>query len=273
MARAVAVVLAIGPPVTLITALLFYFGWARADAQAKAMGLDVSLFGYTSQDYILRSVTSLFLPLVGLLVVSMVVVSADRALHARVDAGRGSAAIARATLVVIVVGVVGVGAIAVALVLQPGGTRIVGPYVLAGLVWLVAASVRLRRHALGVLTGVHQRAVDTSLVIALITLLLFWGTTDFAQTVGRGLAAHYESSVQTLPHAEVVSATRIAMNIPNVVETSVGTADAPLYAYTGLRLLVVSGGRFFFLHDGWTLEDGTVVVLPDNNSVRVQFGN
>jgi len=273
MARAVAVVLAVGPPVTLITALLFYFGWARADTQARAMGLDVSLFGYTPQDYMLRSVTSLFLPIVALLAVVMVSVSTDRALHQRVHAGRGNAAIARGAQIVTAAGAVGAAGIAVALLVLPGDTRIVGPYVLAALVWIVAAAVRLRRHALGVLTGEQRRVVDTTLVIALITMLLFWGTTDFAQTVGRGLAANYEQSVQSLPHAAVYSAKRLSIDVPDVTETDVGTADAPLYRYTGLRLLVVSGGRYFFLHDDWTLSDGTVVVLPDNDSVRVEFGN
>jgi len=273
IARAVAIVLAVGPPVTLITALLFYFGWARADTQAKAMGLDVSLFGYTPQDYMLRSVTSLFLPIVVLLAVIMVSVSTDRALHQRVGEGRGNAAIARGAQIVTGVGSVGAAAIAVALLVLPGNTRIVGPYVLAALVWVVAAAVRLRRHSLGVLAGEQRRVVDTTLVIALITMLLFWGTTDFAQTVGRGLAANYEHSIQALPHATVYSAGKLSIAVPEVTETDVGTADAPLYRYTGLRLLVVSGGRYFFLHDAWTLRDGTVVVLPDNDSVRVEFGN
>lgn len=41
--------------------------------------------------------------------------------------------------------------------------------------------------------------------------------------------------------------------------------------YDGLSLLVFSGGRFFFLHDGWTSRDGTVIVLQDDNSVRIEF--
>lgn len=50
-----------------------------------------------------------------------------------------------------------------------------------------------------------------------------------------------------------------------------GSGDTALYRYDGLRLLVLSGGRFFFLHDGWTARDGTVIVLPDDNSVRIEF--
>ena len=39
------------------------------------------------------------------------------------------------------------------------------------------------------------------------------------------------------------------------------------------RLLVVSGGRVFFLHDGWTIADGRITVLPDDRSIRFEFGN
>jgi hypothetical protein len=57
------VLASVGLPVTLISALMLYFGWARTDQQARYMGLDVSLFGFTAQDYILRSISTLFVPL------------------------------------------------------------------------------------------------------------------------------------------------------------------------------------------------------------------
>ena len=41
--RAVDMLAVIGPPLTISTALLVYFGWARTDAQAKAMGLDLPI--------------------------------------------------------------------------------------------------------------------------------------------------------------------------------------------------------------------------------------
>src|SRR4051812_24496015 len=53
-----------GPPVTIVTALMLYFGWARSQRQAQAMGVDVSLFGYSTQDYVLRSISTLYIPMV-----------------------------------------------------------------------------------------------------------------------------------------------------------------------------------------------------------------
>jgi hypothetical protein len=44
------------------------------------------------------------------------------------------------------------------------------------------------------------------------------------------------------------------------------------YRHDGLRLLTAGGGRPFFLHDGWKVQEGKVVVLPDDGSVRVEYG-
>ncbi|MGZ4729990.1 MAG: hypothetical protein ACXWB2_19915, partial [Acidimicrobiales bacterium] len=40
--------LSIVAPTTLVVGLLYYFGWARTSAEAHALGLDDSLFGYSS---------------------------------------------------------------------------------------------------------------------------------------------------------------------------------------------------------------------------------
>src|SRR4051794_3277672 len=69
-----------GPPVTIVTALLVYFGWARSQRQAQAMGLDVSQFGYSTQDYVLRSISTLYIPLV----LSAAIALACLTLHRRV---------------------------------------------------------------------------------------------------------------------------------------------------------------------------------------------
>lgn len=37
------------------------------------------------------------------------------------------------------------------------------------------------------------------------------------------------------------------------------------------RSAALSGGRFIFPHDGWTTRGGTVILIPDHNSVRSEF--
>ncbi|NKX54469.1 hypothetical protein [Arthrobacter mobilis] len=274
--RSLGVISAIGPPITVATALLVYFGWARANAQAEDMGLDESLFGYATQDYILISINALYLPLVCILVAGVVWLALDRWLRRRIDEGRHQELIAR------VAGIAALAAVAVAgtgLLLaigQPTRAAIFAPYVMAVGVLLAAWGLRLRRHARAghaPVLSVEERAVEATLVLSIVTLLLFWGTADYAQAVGRGLAASFERRVESLPRAEVYSEKPLGIGVEAVSVTNVGTSEQPLYRYGGLRLLVLSGGRFFFLHDGWTTEEGTVVVLPDDNSIRVEFGN
>ena len=49
-------------PATLLTALAYYFGWRRERAFAGYFGIDPSVLGFSTSDYILRSVDALFVP-------------------------------------------------------------------------------------------------------------------------------------------------------------------------------------------------------------------
>ena len=59
-------------PVTLITALLFYFGYVSARSQYEYFGIDVDTIGLGTQDYVMRSPQPLLVPL---LVLSLVAVA------------------------------------------------------------------------------------------------------------------------------------------------------------------------------------------------------
>lgn len=49
-------------PTTFVTALLFYFGFAYTDALYEQFGVDAATLGFSSQDYLLRSASPLFIP-------------------------------------------------------------------------------------------------------------------------------------------------------------------------------------------------------------------
>lgn len=273
--RAVDLLTAIGPPLTIATALLVYFGWARTDAQSKTMGLDVSLFGYTVQDFVLRSIPSLFIPLVWLLIVAVLWLTLDRIL-ARLLAAGHVVGIGRLAWVLVFTGVACAAAMWLGVILQPERTLLYVPYIMAGGVllatWGLSLWRRSRNDTGGTVTPV-SRGTERTLILCLVTLLLFWGTSDFAQALGRGLAVSYEEQSALLPTAVVYSTQRLAISAPNVSEEASGTADQPSYRYSGLRLLVVSGGRIFLLNEGWTIRNGKVVVLRDEPGLRVEYGN
>ena len=71
------------------TALLFYFGWRRSEAQAEALGFDVSVLGVSPQDFMLRSIPVLFFPVALVLVASLGAVLVHARLMGRVRAEPG----------------------------------------------------------------------------------------------------------------------------------------------------------------------------------------
>ena len=68
--RVAGLIVAVVAPVTLITALAYYFGYRREEAFAGYFGIDPSTLGFTTNDYVLRSVDALFVPVTVLLLVA-----------------------------------------------------------------------------------------------------------------------------------------------------------------------------------------------------------
>jgi hypothetical protein len=82
-------------PITIISALLFYFGYVSSRAQCAYFGIDVDTIGLSTQDYVMRSPQP---PLVPLLVLVMIAVALV-ALHLWVTAWLGRARPERARIV------------------------------------------------------------------------------------------------------------------------------------------------------------------------------
>jgi len=278
---ALSVLTTLGPPLTIATALMFYFGWARSDEQARVMGLDVSLFGFSTQDYVLQSISTLYIPLL----VSAALAIGWLGLHQRV--GRAlSRPSSRPALRIAGWAALGTGLLmaasaVLAATLNRNRAPLVVPLVLAGGAaiaayggWLAGAAGDPRAPLPA--SPPWQRALRAMLVGTVITLALFWEVSNYADVVGRGKALELARTVPAMPRATAFSATPLGIQAPGVREERLDVApdagkDALRYRTTGLRFLVRSGGRMFLLHDGWTPRRGTVIVLPDNEQVRWQF--
>lgn len=279
---ALSVLTTLGPPLTIATALMFYFGWARSDTQARVMGLDVSLFGFSTQDYVLQSISTLYIPLL----VSAALAIGWLGLHQHV--GRAlSRPSSRPVLRIAGWAALGTGLVmaasaVLAATLNRNRAPLVLPLVLAGGAaiaayggWLAGAAGDPRAPLPA--SPPWQRALRALLVGTVITLALFWEVSNYADVVGRGKALELARTVPAMPRATAFSATPLGIQAPGVREERLdlapedATKDALRYRTTGMRFLVRSGGRMFLLHDGWTPRRGTVIVLPDNDQVRWQF--
>src|SRR3954464_13457821 len=78
-------------PLPVLTALLFYFGYASSRAQYEYFGIDVDTIGLSTQDYVLRSPQSLLTPLLGFLVLGIAAATAHEAVRRRIEAARAAA--------------------------------------------------------------------------------------------------------------------------------------------------------------------------------------
>src|SRR3989442_15313377 len=79
-------------PATLLSALLFYFGYVSARAQYEYFGVDVDTIGLGTQDYIMRSPQPLLMPLLTLTLLGFGTIalhtSTRRRIAAAADVGR-----------------------------------------------------------------------------------------------------------------------------------------------------------------------------------------
>lgn len=275
------VITALGPPLTIATALMFYFGWARSNVQAHYMGLDLSLFGYSTQDYLLLSISTLYLPLLA----TALFILGWLALHQRIDHAlrqhSSRSALRSAGRAARTVGLLMAASAIVTASLDRKWSPLIIPLILAvGAAiaaygqWLVRAASDADPQTMRV--PPWHRALHALLVGSVITLALVWEVSNYAGVVGRGYAMEIARTVSTLPRATAFGTTPLGIQASGVHEERIdphpnAAKDTSRYRTTGLRFLTRSGGRMFLVHDGWTPEHGTVIVLPDNDQIRWQF--
>ena len=264
---------ALAPP-TLLLALAVYFSVRRQEALALHFGIDVSVLDFSTQDYLLRAGDPLFIALLVVLTVGLVCLYAHSAV---IRLLKDPTATSTFTVVAnaFLIGGAAIFVIGVIAVFRPVPLPIYARTLSLGLgIGMVAYGRYLRNH----LDRRHRdeppwvTAASIATVVALIFLSAFWTTKELAQALGRGQAEVLEATLQTRPGVVVLSARRLGIEGPGVTE-EVLDDDTAAYAfqYSGLRLLVRSGGQFFLLPSEWTREDGNAIALRELEGLRVEF--
>jgi len=275
--------LSIVAPTTLVVGLLYYFGWARTSAEAHALGLDDSLFGYSSQDYILRSISSMYWPLL----VGTMALLAGLLLHGVLTAWLGDepdATHLRWARGLTVVCIVVAAALVVFGVL---GSRDRHPtrFVSVGAPVALMVSIVVIAYGTHLLVrygpGQGRGALATeskpfaplawSLVIVLLFLSMFWTVSHYAGVRGIDLAVQAEALVPRQPSVTIYSAHRLYLE-PPVVETALPDDEAAYrYRYTGLKLLFLSGHNYFLRPSDPS--DTRNIVLTESPDLRFEFSS
>lgn len=266
----------IAAPTTLLTSLLFYFGWSYAYWFFDYFGVSSTLLGLTTRDYVMRSVDGLFVPMTVVACAGLLVLWGHAMLRARLVVGT------RPPLVLPVVMVAGI-ALAGAGILSVFTRTVldrylaVPPLILAFGVVLLAYAVQLRRS----LSAVEGRpagrpqwvaVVEWAAVFVLVGLSLFWAANDYSAAVGRSRARQLVAELPTYPDAVVYSNRSLSIAARGVREVRCHDTEAAYrFRYDGLKLMLQSGDQYLFLPKAWSPTDGVAILMPKSDSLRLEF--
>jgi hypothetical protein len=287
-------------PVSLISALLFYFGYASSRAQYEYFGIDVDSIGLSTQDYIMRSPQPLLIPLLTIALVGVVALALDAAVRRRVAAAvhipsaKSSQRLRLTFTLVLFVGqlLLGIGVLMTIMYAYLQSWPIyplVTPLLIAtgmGLAMYVRRrSDRLRDQ--GTTLDIQARDAapaaepDGSSALrqtaammgyVLIAVSVFWATATLAEWTGRGRAQEQARHLDQLPRVILDTKERLFLHSPAVGESILPSEEGQTfrYRYRNLRLLIVGHDRMFLVPEQWSASN-TTLIIPLDGSARVQF--
>jgi hypothetical protein len=277
-------------PATLLSTLLFYFGYVCSREQYAYFGIDVDTIGLSTRDYVMRSPQPLLAPLLVLALLGAAGVLVHARLRRRLaavdqagDPTRRTRYLARARWAAVAAGAVlvaGLGLLFGYPYLQDWSPYdLVTPLLLgigaAGLAYV--ARIRSLLAADSPVTPPDRFVLDLHrgavlLAVVLVLASAFWATATVAQWTGRGLARHNATRLDRLPSVIVDTEERLYLRSPGIEETALPAESGQhfRYRYRHLRLLVEGHDRMFLVPDAWSASDSTLL-LPLDSSVRVQF--
>lgn len=268
-------------PATLLSTLLFYFGYVSSRAQYNYFGVDVNTIGLSTQDYVMRSPQPLLVPLLVLTLLGAALLAAHSRFRRRASAHPAAPRLARR---MVVAGLAGLG-VGVSLLFAYAG---IGDWPYYPLVAPLAlgAGASLTAYGISTLRFLDRRAgrpgqagafAGPGAMILLwlaVAASVFWATATVAQWSGLGLAKEQARQLGQLPSVIVDSQSRLFLPAgAGVVERDL-TGDPKdqgyRYRYHNLRLLIQGEDRMFLVPRRWNATNTTLVV-PLDASVRVQF--
>jgi hypothetical protein len=267
--------------VTVLTALLYVFGWAYVNAYFHYFAIDPSVLNLTTTTYLLKSVNSLFWPFIILSLLWILIAGWHQEVNQRFRAREWSW-VHRAERIVRLIGMACVlGGLVGALVLGQKfnlAVYLATPIGLTTGTALIAYATYMSRRldtetspdAQGKEAG-HSRLI-VGLALPLVLISLFWSVFNYADAAGRGRAIQTAARIDQLPGATIYSEKRQRFGPWSVHETALGGTElAYRFKYTGLRLLMRSGDDYFLLSSDWSPDDSAVIVLHRTDAIRLEF--
>jgi hypothetical protein len=268
---------AIASQTALLVAVLFYFGWASASETFGYFGVDISLLGFGTSDFLLRSIYSAYQPLLVVVLVALAGVLLHQLLMAAVDRSDARREQARRLpVVVLAVGIVACGGAMLGLAVHPiaRGLGQALPAVLAVGALLCVYADQLWPRLRGSDEGADHpaRRLRNFLLVGLALLGGFWSIALYAVETGHDRAVEIADELGSRSEVALYSTEPLAIAGPGVGRDDFGPEGLRYrYRYTGLRLLIRADGYYFLLPRRWVHGRDSVVVVPEGPDVRLEI--
>lgn len=263
-------------PVTVLTALLYEFGYVREQALYGYFGIDVDQLGFPFQDLVLRSAQVIFRPLIFLAFLALLAVAGHLLLIRWLYRHSSTSRPVRATAPVVGLAAAGTFNL-IPLTLVP--TR-AAPVALGAAAVLTEYAVHLteqqrhrqrsrraRRRPPPPLMSAPLTRIRRTALSAIVIIALFWGFSIEAGRQGEQFARGMAATIGYQPAAIVYSTDRLPFSgnyrLDEVDLTPAKTVWR--WRYTRLRVLTYRNNRWFLLPTSWTKgNDAPVVILTEN---------
>lgn len=255
-------------PTTLLTALLYYFGWSFSFTFYGDFGISYTVVGLGTTDYLITSVDGLFKPTAALGAAVLLGLWGHSAFGARLH-----------TIRYLIPGVAAAGAL-----LAGGGFASIflttplnryvatAPLSLGIGVVLLAYANHLHRARRPGADSAWAGIAEWAVVFVLVGMSSFWAVSEYSIAVGNSRAQDQVEALPTSPNVTLYSEKSLNLHVPGVRETRCSTPQTAFaYRYDGLKLLRRSGDQYLFLPQGWTRRNGVAVLIPRNDSTRLEF--
>jgi hypothetical protein len=267
-------------PTTLLTALLYYFGWLHAYYLFGYFGVNSTTLGFGTVDYLMRSVDALYIPLAVAAIVALLALWGNAALLPALRAGSPGlrSRFLRAVTVLGIALVLAGGALT--LLIGGGGSGYVAlaPVGFAAGIVVLGYAVHMRR----VLRHAGQQARAASawadaaewmITFFLVAISLFGAASDYAGGVGVTRASQLAAELPYQPAVVLYSQHSLDLPPTGITETRCANADAGYrYRYDGLVLVLESNGKYLLLPRQWTRDGGSpAILLAESDAIRLEF--
>ncbi|MFC3455282.1 hypothetical protein [Amycolatopsis speibonae] len=258
---------------TLLTALLYYFGLVETQTYFGYFRVHYTLLGQTPDEIFGRGVDGVLLPLTGAAGAILLFLVLTRFLKIRLGEVPWTRLLRICSPVAGGLGLVLLVS-TTAIALDPEPFRDYPGVPGLGFAIGVLMTLFSWRHWTSRRTG-SARASLAELVTGyvLVSIGLFWAVGDYSGAVGTTRGFEAAGVIPTRPAATLYSAESLNLTANGVLEVKCADPEAAYkYRYTGLKLLLQSGGQYVFLPANWRISTGVAFVIPKTEKQRLEFG-